>query len=390
MILKFPYPYKSWFTVANDPDNTLIKDWNELDSFIWQKLALPISNSLFVKSYNHNLPDQVNLFDNPEITSQKHDIIHTWGDYMHSRTKGFDREDAIEACEILDKHGVNPKVWIDHSRFTGNVLHNGRSGSIPETKDQSGIVYKNFVYTLDLIKQVGISYVWSGSITDQVGQGIPFKRFDFFRSKSGSFVKAVIKLILFYIVPIGRFKAEFPDNRLYFPYEFPDGNKLYCFTRYGLWSHADIYGLGKVISPKNIDRLLKNEGAMITYTHLGKRPSSKLKEPFHIPEGTKLAFEYIKEKYDQKELMVSPISDLLDYSVLRDYIKCNASSNSIELVPDGIRYTTISQKDVSGKKFSFNDNEMDEKRLVVKSETTNLEFDLIKENVPHIFSIQFK
>ena len=84
MILKYPYPYRAWFTIANDPDNTLIRDWRELNSFIWDELELPLGNALFIKSFNNNLPDQVNLVDNPEISSQNHDIIHTWGDYMHS------------------------------------------------------------------------------------------------------------------------------------------------------------------------------------------------------------------------------------------------------------------------------------------------------------------
>ena len=70
MILKYPYPFKSWFTVANDPDNTSINDWEELNSFIWKELKLPLSNSLFVESHNENLPDQVNLFDNPKIAEQ--------------------------------------------------------------------------------------------------------------------------------------------------------------------------------------------------------------------------------------------------------------------------------------------------------------------------------
>ena len=55
MVLKYPYPYKSWITLANDPDNTLIKDWNELNDFIWKELNLPFSNSIFLDSLNVNL-----------------------------------------------------------------------------------------------------------------------------------------------------------------------------------------------------------------------------------------------------------------------------------------------------------------------------------------------
>ena len=34
MILRYPYPYRAWMSIANDPDNTLAKDWEELDRFI--------------------------------------------------------------------------------------------------------------------------------------------------------------------------------------------------------------------------------------------------------------------------------------------------------------------------------------------------------------------
>ena len=40
--------------MANDPDNTVIEDWKELHSFIWEDLALPFGDSLFVRTFNAN------------------------------------------------------------------------------------------------------------------------------------------------------------------------------------------------------------------------------------------------------------------------------------------------------------------------------------------------
>ena len=51
MILKYPYPYRAWFTIANDPDNTLIRDWRELNSFIWDELELPYSLNHLITIY---------------------------------------------------------------------------------------------------------------------------------------------------------------------------------------------------------------------------------------------------------------------------------------------------------------------------------------------------
>lgn len=395
MILKYPYPYKSWFTIANDPDNTLINDWHELDTFIWNTLNLPISNSLFVKSFNHNLPSQVNLVDNPEILSQKHDIIHTWGDYMHSRNLGFDRKDAVEACEILKENGVHPKVWIDHSQFVGNLLHSSNKGSIPQTKDASGIVYKNYVYTLDLIKQIGIRYIWDGYITDVIGQDRGLKASRYFKNKTDSSLKAIVKTILSYVIPSKRLlnliRLNIPNNQQYFPYEFPDGNKLYCFRRYGKWKDADIYGLGKIIASEKIDTLIRNESTMVVYTHLEKRPASENNESYHIPPETRASLQHIKNKYVEKELMVSPISELLDYLVIRDNITCDTKNNLIKLNSDNIRYQNIAQDDVSGKKFSFeNKYNFNLENLKVIGDKDNLLFGLIIEKDPNIFTVKFK
>ena len=395
MILKYPYPYKAWFTIANDPDNTLIQDWRELDSFIWKELSLPLGNTLFIKSYNHNLPNQVNLEDNPEILSQYHDILHTWGDYMHSRKNGFDRLDAIEAIEILKKKSINPKVWIDHSKFIGNLLHASKKGSIPKTYDGSGIEYINYVYTLDLIKKVGIRYIWSGKVSGIIGQDRKVSVYEYFKLKCSSLYKAFIKTILSHVVKFKNLRIklglEIPNNKQYFPYLFPDGNKLYCFSRYGTWKDSDIYGLGKIISPSIIDKLIKNNSTMVVYTHLGKRPQSKKNLSFHIPNETRDSLRYISEKFHDKFLMVSPLSTMLDYLIIRDNIKLFPEKNIIELIPDGIRFENILQSDLSGKKFSFKHNNVfNLNNIMVISNDKPFNFDVKTEKNNHIFSIIFK
>jgi len=394
MILKYPYPYKAWFTVANDPDNTLIKDWKELDAFIWGELELPLSNSIFIKSFNNNLPQQVNLTEHPEILTQKHDIIHTWGDYMHSRRLGFDREDAIEAVKIIEQNSLEPKVWIDHAQFIGNLIHFSNKGSTPSTKDASGIVYKNYVYTLDLIKQIGIRYIWNGGITNIIGQDRKISASKYFMQSPVSSRKSLVKLILNQLIHSKRirklFKLNIPDNRQYYPNEFADGSRLYCFSRYGTWKDADIYGLGNILEQKKIDSLVENEGTMVAYTHLGKRPASKMKEPFHIPPKTKRSLRYIKEKYESKILMVSSISSMLDYLVLRDHVKFSPQKNTIEILPDNIRYSNITQSDLTNKKFSFErNNQFNLETIKIISGDTPLKFDLKIEEA-NIFSIIFK
>ncbi len=392
--IRYPYPYKAWLTIANDPDNTLIKDWHELNSFIWKELQLPLANTLFVKSFNANLPEQVNLVDHPEIATQPHDTIHTWGDYMHARKEGFDRQDAEEAIEILKKYGIAPKVWIDHAQFAGNLLHSNNLGSVPETKDTSGHKYVNYQYTLDLIRKLGITYVWDGGLTDIVAQDRPLSPINYFREISTSGLKMILKCLMYYGIPLTairtRLKLIPPENRQYFVKEFPDKSRLYCFRRYGQWPLADIYGLGEVIGKKRIDSLIEMGGTMVAYTHLGKRPIDKMDETFHIPPQTRESLTYVKERYDSRELMLSSVSEMLDYLVLRDHIRFDQATQTLHFEADGIRYEDVTQSDLVGKVFSFSiEGQEDIQNLKVQSQWGSLQHSVEVQEEGKVASVKF-
>lgn len=352
----YPFPYKAWFSLASDPDFTFIHDWHELNDFIWKELQLPLANSLFVKSVNANLPGQVNLVDHPEIAQQAHDTIHTWGDYMHARKQAFDREDALEAIALLKQHNIHPLVWIDHSKFSGNLLHNAQGGAIPETKDMSGHTYKNYVYTLDLIYQLGIRYIWNGGLSSVIGQNRRLGAREYFNQVYPSRFKANMKWLMHLLLPKGlhkKFKVHVPNNNLMRKHTFPDGHTLYVFERYGKWKDADIYGLANTIKPSNIKHLIKCGGQMIAYTHLGKRIPGTEQEKQHIPENTRVALRHIKSCFDQEQLMVSSVSELLDYCVLREHIQLDAHKKEIRFLPDGIRFQTLELNNLKGKRFTI-------------------------------------
>ena len=390
MILKYPYPYKAWLSIANDPDNTLLKDWRELDQLIWKELELPLANSLFVRSFNRNLPGQVNLSDHPEIAEQPHDTIHTWGDYMHAGARGFERADALEAIELLRSHGIHPRVWIDHAQFLGNLLHHHSLGATPELKDMSGHAYPVLQYTLDLIEGIGIKYIWDGQVVELLGQDRPLRPYPYFREVSTSEWKAAGKYALHVVAqrsaPARFGEIKVPRNEQYYPHRFPDGRSLYCFRRYGTWKDADIYGIQRLIAPENIRRLLALNASSIVYTHLGKRPADKLHLDHHIPEPTRAAFQGLARRYKDKELMISPVSDMLDHFVLRDHVRI--LSHRIEFRADGIRFDRITPADLAGKKFSFTTQGLDPTRTSIAADGAEVAYDLVREN-ERVFSIQF-
>lgn len=358
-LLKYPYPYKAWLSISNDPDNTTLENWQELHEYIWVELKLPFGDALFLDSYNQNLPNQVTLSNKNDILNQHfHDSLHFWGDYQHSRTKLFDRNDAKFAIKKLQKFNFIPRVWIDHSNNQANFIHGNCFGSQPKQYDASGVEYQNFQYTLDLAIKAGVKYVWHGDITQIIGQDRKISYWKFLKKRQISFSQKIIYSILntfkYFTSIIPKIKE---NNSQLWAHSFPDGNKLYCFERYGKWEDADIDGLGDVIAPKNINQLVDNEGSCIVYTHLGKRKKNRINDIDHIPDKTKKALAYLKELNNQQHIYISPISKMLDYMVIRDNIKIDNVSKIIYLNKDGIRFEKLTTKDIITHQFSFNTKE---------------------------------
>lgn len=348
-LLAFPAPYRAWITISNDPDHTTIERWQELHKFIWEELNLPLSDALFIVSNNENLPSQVSLSSHPEIAgAHLYDGLHSWGDYMHSRQKNFERADAIRNIEILKQHNIHPLVWADHSSHRANLTHNSNLGTKPTTKDASGHVYENFLYTLDLVEETGIRYIWDGDAVSFIGQDYEIPRAKWYLDKMSA-TRALLYTSAHTVLspvlkkfPLRRFSHGTVNNSQYFRNTFADGRTLYCFRRYGSWKLADIDGLAKVISKTNIDKLIERTGTSIVYTHLGKRVAEREQDTAHIPEETKKSLRYLKEKYGAGELMLSPVSALLDYLVLRDSTRIQG--DTVAFNPDGIRFQTLTAK----------------------------------------------
>lgn len=371
-LIKFPFPFKAWLTISNDPDNTSIEAWHQINDLIFTELQLPWANSVFVSNHNINLPDQVNLTDYPEIGSQPIDTLHTWGDFVNAGRRGFSREDAVDAIELLNKHSIHPRIWIDHSRFGGNLINNSQLGQMPYHKDGSGTCYTNHEYTLDLIKKTGVAYVWNGHLTQTVGQGRSLG----IREYLQRFNKSNLKTYLEILEP-----GEILTNYLIRPKTFEDGNKCYVFPRYGTWRKAHIEALTSLINDQVFEELIQCEGAMITYTHLGKSINSK----YELSESIRKLFGSIRRNLDEKRIMFSSVSRLLDYTVLTTNLRIN--EHNIHFMPDEIRFPTLSVSDLVPHTFSFKTSDPGDICCFIGENP--ISFELIKES-KNIVTVRFK
>lgn len=353
-----PHPWHAWLTLSNDPDNTTPAGWDELHRTIWQELGLPFADALFLRSYNTLLPDQVDLHGRPELlAAHPHDSIHTWGDYMFARTRGFDRSDAEAALAWMERIGFRPRVWVDHSQFTGNMLHLHRTGSIPEFRDASGHVYPNPLYTLDLVHAAGVRYLWDGTVTPVLGQDLPLSDLTYTLEHAGDrrvgLAQYARRRVRAGLRP-GTVPSARDANRAYRRHRFPDGRTLYIFQRHGQWPLADIDGLGTLLAPERMNALVRRGGVCIAYTHLGKRPAARMADAVHVPPHTRRALEHVATLHRQGRLMVSGTARLLDHLVIRDHIQVDTPERTIRFTADGIAFDRLGAAELAGHAFTFN------------------------------------
>ena len=353
-LLAFPPPVRGWLTLCNDPDNTTIEAWEELHAFIWEELALPFADALFVHSFNDSLPDQVSLARyRARLLRHPYDVLHTWGDYVRSRHKIFARSDARAAMALLAEYGLTPIAWSDHSNFVGNVTHGEAAGAARAVSDRSGHHYENDGYTLDIMAEAGIVYLWDGKLTPYMGQDAPTTGYLRLRDAGFSPVHAAIVAKTRELgAPLwraldARRMTLHTDNRQYYVRTFEDGRRFYLFRRYGLWQKADIDGVADLLSRSHVDALLARQGTCILYTHLGKRVASRMHDTVHIPARTREALRGVRARMDEGVLRVSPMTSLLDYLVLRDHAVLDAHAGSLDFRADGIRFTRLAASDVA-------------------------------------------
>lgn len=359
-LLAYPPPYRCWLTLSNDPDNTTLAGWQELDRVIWQELALPFADSFFLFSYNDAIADQVSVTQHPEILdAHPHDTMHTWGDYTMSERRAFNRHEAAAGLELLRRHGVTPRIWTDHSDFVGNMLHRNTKGALPHIEDASGHLYENCVYSLDLVHRAGVRYLWEGSgLTTVIGQDRPLSRGEWYRAVHGDGIKG---RLLAWADCLGRpllrrlqsplLSFEEGINRQLYVTTMADGQRFHVFRRYTHWPLADIDGFGEVIAPSRVERLIAHRGTAVVYTHLGKQRAGRRADEDHIPASTRRALDHLAARHRDGRVHISATSKLLDYLVLRD--ATTFDDGVLEFHADGVRFDRLTAADLAGHAFGL-------------------------------------
>jgi hypothetical protein len=393
-LLAYPAPYRAWLSMLSDPDNMTRENWLELKTLIYDELKLPFAENIFIRSVNDNFPDQLNLENCPEIAKEcPIDSIHTWGDYVHSSTVAFSRHQAFEAIQLLRNAGIQPRIWVDHSSFIGNIFHKSRVRNVPKYQDHSGIWHEVPSYTTDLIAEVGIRYLWDGSVIEHtIGQDRPISRLSHYVQLKGSLkglfwtIADLIGRPLWKIFGSTAFDYHSNKNNAYQVRKLEDGSQFYAFPRYGNWIDSDIDGLYKILNDAYFEQLINNGGTSIIYMHLGKRNGFLPPREKHIPQNAHQSLQKLATYFNDGKIKVSPTNQLLDYLLIRDNVNLDQANHHIQFKSDSLRFNPLTINTLQN--FEFSIQTTTPQKIKVTLDGSTLEHKLKTTGMKNIFNLE--
>jgi hypothetical protein len=336
---KIPYPYKAALALANDIDNTpsltvfleMLKFLNATTQTVFGTgLGLEIGSSFWF--FNATQSNQLSYFKNltreetifapvcRELWNSGHlDCLHTYGNFDEG---GFERKFAEMAIDELTKHSAEIQTWINH----GNS-NNFQNLGVPGTcyGDQPG----HPAYHFDLLNHLKMRFVWTGKMTHVLGQN------------AANTVNVRLKILLQKMLADSKYrslksKPFFLENDLIQTMQMRDGHLVWEFQRFvnnwGRQTVLDSNDLAIQLKPANIWQLIANEGISIVYTHMCEGLS--IDNP--LPAKLYRALQFIAEKNQGDELLVTTTSRLLKYTELVHTLKwtCSKKDNYLQISID--------------------------------------------------------
>jgi len=389
---KFPYPYHAALSISSDIDGTSLNNFISIHKFLntdqetemGEGLGLPIGNSFWMYDRPNLTNSAFSYFKNLKGKESKAapiirdfiqagilDVMHSYGNFA---TMGdFSRKLAVEAIEELQKHNLKISVWTNHGGMesTHNIgaLSWGK-GDIP-THEDNGTSGELDCYHSDLLIDYGIRFYWDCevSLTSLVGQDSPVyfseaywrsPLYSGFKLKTKSIIKGYLSFadLLYYKFRRKHFVPWQPfdfQNNLIQVDQLRDGNILFKFKRYGHgkldWS--DHFNF--LLNDRVLDHLIKKQGYLILYIHLGDQKRKKDATP--LPFETIQKLHQVAELYHSGKIWVGTTSRLLNYNFIHKYLKWSAISIEsqyqikIERLNASVPAYNLSQDDLSGLTF---------------------------------------
>jgi hypothetical protein len=322
----FPYPFKAGLAICSDIDGCDRETFVNVHRYLntdQQGLGLPVSDSFF--GFGRE-PGQMAYFLDDVLTPSKDadfiiqairegliDSIHSWGDFNNGPPDPvFLRKLAEKVLERISAHNLKIPIWINHGDPAN--CHNLKARLRPSYNgDDPGSPY----YTADLLPGLGIRFYWWSELLPWPLSG---------RLKGSSpvawrrlIINAIKNSIKRAIKKEGQIRTPDQLMKLALPVRLRNDSVLFGFTRFsrlpgGIWKLPNRHTLRYSLSAELLNDLVKQEGYLILYTHLGlpKKPQGEL-----FPKEDRKALTGLAERYHSGSIWVARTVDLLTFWMVK-------------------------------------------------------------------------
>lgn len=369
VVRPYPYPYIAAFALSNDVDGmnrAAFEDWHGFvngagETAYGPGLGLEIGDSFWVWSgtrydalaIHRQFPDELDRAESPDVPRIVELARAGWLDTLHSfgnwraPTDG-DREalghraEAEYALEILDRLGIKPKVFVNHSSSPSNV--GGIWGTYQKADDPD-----HPMYCLDLLKAAGMRYFWIDACLNinKFGDHLHYENDE----RLGDSV-AVHPWNDWLRRPGKRADQDPPDlprsrgdlrrllvgmfNETLLPITAKDGTPILAFKRYRSPYLPTASTFPIQVTAAKLDLLEKQGGAIVVYQHFGitslrgraksNAPGAKGRSaPPVLDDHAAACWRDIAERRRAGRLFVATTSRLLDWLWFRDRVVIEAN-----------------------------------------------------------------
>ncbi len=356
---KFPYPYQAAIAICSDIDGTSFENFVQIHTFLNTRddtifgpgLGLPVGDSFWMYdrpgisnaafSYFEDLngkPSSYAPMIRDLIQAGILDVMHSYGNFP--AISDFSRKRALVALEELQRHRLQIRVWTNHGGIESvqniGALSWGK-GDIP-THEDNGTSGPFDFYHSDLLVDYGVRFYWDSeaSLTSMVGQDAPVRfseaywrspLYTGFKAKMKSIIKGYFSFadLLYYKLQRRHFVPWQPfdfQNSLIQVDQLRDGNILFKFKRYGHGKLDWSDDLAFLLNDRVIEHLLRKQGYLIVYIHLGDQQDKSNRLP--LPATTVAKLRQLAELYHSGKIWVQTTSRLLNYNFVHKYLKWSA------------------------------------------------------------------
>jgi hypothetical protein len=314
-----PYPYRAMLAICSDLDETPDREvYVETLRFMNTTAATRFGDGVGLETgntiYFDMPPGQFSYWNTSDrgraevramIRSGHVDCLHSFGDLATTRAH------AATALDELARHDCALSVWIDHAvaptNFGADIMRG--EGDLPGAA----------AYHADLSTGFGLRYVWRGRVTSVTAQGVR-RRLHGILERAHPIASAVTlskETAKGLLARAGHRKYRMhASNRVLEPSRLRDRRPVLEFLRtnphWGGVSVAETAaGIGEVLVPSMLERLIERGGAAILYTHLGKTASTA--RPF--TDAGLTALRRLAEAARHGRILVTTTRRLLGYAL---------------------------------------------------------------------------